>query len=289
VCPSQPYSLMKHALLSAYGSRWREMFLVVYSSFIDDSGTDPNQPVAIASAIIIPAVKLERLETEWATFLDKEEITDFHTSVCVFRNPKYQFANWDDTRVRRVLKRVQQVIFKYSVKGFSVVIHKVPHDKKVPALVRNVVGNNHYTYAVDGVISWVYKWASERGVPIEYVFDTVDRKTQKAQRTEIDRIMMNAEIACPGWFAGHYSFRKREDVPALQCADLFAWACYQRASEKIVSKPMSAIAGECWNRFYEAKSREWCNIWVAEPYAQQDLQKIKRNFSRQVRSSCKPT
>jgi len=260
----------------------------MYTSFIDDSGTDPKQPVAIASAILIPAKRLVALESEWATFVDKEGITDFHTSVCVSHNQKSQFANWDDIRVRRVLKRVQQVISKYSVKGFSVAIHKVPHDKKVPAQVRSAIGNNHYTYAVDGVLGWIYKWASERRVPMEYVFDTIDEKTQKVQRREIDRIMTNAEVACPGWFAGRYSFRKREDAPALQCADLFAWACYQRACEKIIEKPMSEIARECWNQFYEAKSRDWCRIWVAEPHTYQDLQKINVNFSRPVLRTSKP-
>ena len=280
---------MKHALLSAYGSRWEEVYLAVYTSFIDDSGTDPKQPIAIASALLIPAKKLSALESEWATFLDKEDITDFHTSVCVFHNPHTQFANWDDIRVRRVLKRVQQVIFKYSVKGLSVAIHKARHDKKVPMEAREVIGNNHYTYAVDGVISWIHNWASEREVPMEYVFDTIDEKTQRVQRREIDRIMMNAEEACPGWFAGRYSFRKREGVPALQCADLFAWTCYQKACAKITEKPLSPIAGECWDRFESAKSREWGRLWLAEPHTHQDLQKIRQNFSRQVRSTAKLT
>lgn len=289
VCPSQPYSQMKHALLSAYGGRWNEVYLAMYTSFIDDSGTDPKQPIAVASALLIPAKRLIALESEWATFIEKEGIAEFHTSVCVARNAKSQFANWDDIRVRRVLRRVQQMIFKYSATGFSVAIYKVMHDKKVPTEVRSVVGTNHYAYAVDGVISWIYRWASGHGVPMEYVFDNVDEKTQKVQRREIDRIMMNAEVACPRWFAGRYQFRRREDIPALQCADLFAWACYQKACEKITEKPMSAIAGECWNRFHEAKSKDWCKIWVAEPHTYQDLEKIKSNYSKPVISTAKTT
>src|ERR1700733_3532249 len=101
---------MKHALLSAYGSRWSEINLVMYTSYIDDSGTDPKQLIAIASALIIPAIKLIPLQREWNTFLEKEGITKdgYHTSECVAHNSKTDFADWDDDCVKRVLARVRQ-------------------------------------------------------------------------------------------------------------------------------------------------------------------------------------
>ncbi len=47
VCPSQPYSSTKHMLLSVYGSQWKKRILAMFSLYIDDSGSDPHQPIAI--------------------------------------------------------------------------------------------------------------------------------------------------------------------------------------------------------------------------------------------------
>jgi hypothetical protein len=42
----------------------------VFTVYIDDSGTAPDQQVAIASGLIIPAIKAEALDKEWTTFLE---------------------------------------------------------------------------------------------------------------------------------------------------------------------------------------------------------------------------
>lgn len=44
------YSRTKHLLLSARGARWKEVYVVGFTAFIDDSGTAPSQRVASATA-----------------------------------------------------------------------------------------------------------------------------------------------------------------------------------------------------------------------------------------------
>ncbi|MGA8503197.1 MAG: hypothetical protein WB683_16705, partial [Candidatus Sulfotelmatobacter sp.] len=53
----------------------------LFTNYVDDSGTDPNQRVAIASGWIVPAARIVALEREWDRLKEKEGFTDFHTSV----------------------------------------------------------------------------------------------------------------------------------------------------------------------------------------------------------------
>lgn len=79
----------------------------MFNVYIDDSGTAPDQRIAIASALIIPARRTKALEAEWENFRLKYGISQFHTSECVSRNRKSEFASWDEARVSEVLARVR--------------------------------------------------------------------------------------------------------------------------------------------------------------------------------------
>jgi hypothetical protein len=43
----------------------------MFTAYIDDSGTAPEQTVATATALIIPARNIIRFESEWKTFIEK--------------------------------------------------------------------------------------------------------------------------------------------------------------------------------------------------------------------------
>lgn len=79
-------------LVSTRGSRWKEVSLVMFTVYIDDSGTSPDQHVAIATALVMPAARITALDKEWETLTRKEGFSDFHMSICVARNEKSQFA-----------------------------------------------------------------------------------------------------------------------------------------------------------------------------------------------------
>lgn len=238
----------------------------MFTVYIDDSGTDPRHHVAIASGLIIPAKRIAHMEREWNTFLAKEKFDCFHTSECVARNHHSQFADWDDQRVSRVLTRIRQIIKKYSPQAYSVAINKAVYESVIPEEMRHYTGRDHYTWAVDAVGGFIYNWAHTHNVPMEYVFDTVG----PAQKKEIEKAMEHGELIRPGSFVGHFSFRKRCDVPALQCADLFAWTCYQVALNAIRQKPIPPLANECWQDFIGWNNTEWCGAVMAKKDALED-------------------
>jgi hypothetical protein len=219
----------------------------MFTVYIDDSGTAPEQKVAISAGLIFPEKQLAALEREWNKFLKKADIKEFHTSACVHKNHHSAFASWDDGKVGRVVSRVRQISLKYSVRGFSCAISKDDHNDLVPDDLRRLVGQSHYSWAVSCLCGHVHDWARDQSVPLEYVFDTCD----KAVKQEIEAAMDYSEFLYPGCFRGRYFFPERKLVPALQCADLYAWTNYQFFLSRLFSRNILPIAKESWVDYIE--------------------------------------
>ena len=260
---SQPYSAMQHSLLSAFGSRWADRDLVMFTVYLDDSGcSDPKHPVAIAAALIIPAKQIISLESEWASFKEKHRFSDFHSSECVARNRKSDFANWSDEEVAAAFSRARQILTRKASKAVSYTIHKSDFDAAAPSEWRQVGGHNHYTWALRNLINALVSWHGKRRIstPFEFVFD----QTGKQEKVEIDMLMSQFESVFPGKFEGHYSFRNRPEVPGLQAADILAWTCFAMSRLKFRDVPMSAIAEESFKHFSGYRGGEWLDALTHE-------------------------
>ncbi len=282
--PSQ-MSPTKHLLLTARGSRWREALLAMFTVYIDDSGTDPNQVVAIASGLILPASRLEEFEIRWNQFLKDNWITEFHSSECVATQSGTDFQNWSSQRVKYVCFQVREITKEFCVKAFSFSINKSDYDEFVTGELRDVGGQFHYTWAVRHLISNLDAWAAINSVstPFEYVFDWMGEKRRNGARREIETVMAQAESLRPGFYEGHYSFRKRKEHPGLQCADLLAWSCYQFSRSPILGVATNLHAWQTfwdYDNFKEKKwmvavtqkkedIRDWANLEIADTRSQE--------------------
>ena len=236
--------------------------MVGFTAYIDDSGTDPNQRVASATALVIPAARITALDNEWATLREKFGFSDFHMSECVARNPKSDFAGLNDIRQEHLIRRVREIAKKYAPIAFSFAVNKADYDTLVPDELRYYVGQ-HYTWAIRSTIAALDRWAEITGMalPFKYIYDWIDPKSQKEERDEIETVMAQAEdlvASTPkeGRYL-NYSFRKRQDIPALQCVDALAWTCYQRSLNQDYNVPVKPIAIESWNDYFRHQNREW--------------------------------
>lgn len=225
----------------------------MFSIYIDDSGSSPEDKFAIAAGVVFPAKRIEAFEREWNSFLEKEGMPDLHASACVARNPHSVFATWDDAKVERVLARAQQIVFKYSVKAFSIGIHKQDYDDLIPDDMRIGVSDSHYVWALSSVLGLSYDWVSERSAPMEYVFPNCS----KQEKRDIEEAIDYSESIYADHFSGHYSFRSAKEVPGLQTADLFAWTCYQAGRWTRFGTPMKAPSEALWNHFALRNAGEW--------------------------------
>jgi hypothetical protein len=244
--------------------RWKEVLLAAFNVYIDDSGTDPKQKVAIASCIVIPAVKISALDREWKALKDKEQFSEFHTSECIANNPKSDFTDWDENKKSRVISRIRQIIKKYAVKVVSFAVNKLDYEQLAPPEVKEFTGEHHYSWAAENVLNWLDHWGdkTKASLPFEYVYDYMDEGTRK---NEIDGLMIRMEnFYAENGEAGRYSnygFRRRQDIPALQCADLLAWTCYQIALNYFNKTPLNQFAVDSFvdlkNHSNKNYNRQW--------------------------------
>jgi hypothetical protein len=238
----------------------------MFTAYIDDSGTDPNQHVAMATALIIPAKQLIPMESEWKSLAKKERFSSLHTSEMVAKNHKSEFANWDDQKQSRVFHRAREISKKHSPSSGAVsfAVNKADYDEVVPEVYREGAGN-HYTWAVRHVLMFLDNWrlgSPSTDYPLEYVFDWMGGPTD-ARRIEVQDVMgqMEAMAHLRGRSDEYtnYGFRHRQDVPGLQCVDAISWICYRQALLQYRGTPLHPLAGEGWTH---SKANTGTNAWL---------------------------
>lgn len=273
----------------------------MFTVFIDDSGTDPNQKVAIASALVIPSDSLIALEEDWNRLKARREFKCFHASTCVAGNTKEGFGGWGKCRIKRLVAGVRHLTKKYGVKIISYAVNKSDYDEVMPSEMKAVGGQYHYTWAIRYVIDQLDNWALDVGYkePFLYLFDWMDPQADREERDEVDAVMAQKESDSPGRYQGHYDFKKRCDFPGLQCADLAAWSCYQMALFAFRNKPMNPIASKTFWNFHKFKrSKEWLfavtqnryqlEKWAKEQMSDPELNRIRREWLERHRLRKKP-
>ena len=230
----------------------------MFFAFIDDGGTAPDQKVASATALVVPAARVRKLESEWNSFKEKYGIESFHTSECVSKNSHSKFADWDDLKVSSAITRVRQISKKYGVRAFSFATSKDDYDAHIPSDLRPRCGEYHYTWAIKNLVVYIDEWAAAFGKnhEVNYFFDWMDPRSPN--KKEVDLALLEAERVRPGRFVGHYSFGKRKDVAGLQCVDTIAWICYRFALHKIVGARLSALQKKGWDDLNNYREQdEW--------------------------------
>lgn len=225
----------------------------MFTVYIDDSGSDPSQHVANATALVIPGKRILALQSEWDALQKKEGFSDFHTSEFIARNPHSEFANWPDEKQKRVFLRVREIVKKFGAKVFSFTVNKSDYDAVVPDDLRRYAGKHHYTWAIRHIVAMLAAWRISHHVaePLEYVFDWMKKGDER--REEIDTVMAQAEyVASQKGLAEeytNYSFRKRQEIPGLQCVDSVAWTCYQFGLLTFRKKPLPVLGEIAWDDF----------------------------------------
>src|ERR1700730_14031319 len=243
-----------HMLVSRKGLRWTEGYIVPFTIYFDDSGTDPNQPVANATGMIIPAQRIIQMEREWDALKKKEGFSDLHTSEFVARNRKSAFADWDDIKHQRVFRRVRQITKKYGAQIFSFSVKKDDYEQCVPLELRHYSGKHHYSWAIRHVSMFAQIWRTAKHVvePFEWLFDWMEK--HDPVRKEIEKIFEQMEYINHRQGGAKYEytnldFRPRATLAGLQCADLLAWTNYTCALRQWLKKPTHPFAQIAWDDF----------------------------------------
>jgi hypothetical protein len=262
--------------MSAYGRRWKELTLVVFSVYVDDSGTDPQQKVAVAAALIVPAIKIQRIEALWETFREKYGFKYLHASELASSHRKGQYGHWSDHKAGLVLSRARQITKANVAAACAFSIKKESFDRVTPRQWKIQGGQNHYTWAFRTLLDHLIRWREARGIvkPFEWVFDNANGR----DRDEIEMLMAQFEVDHPGHFEGRYSFRCRANVPCLQAADLLAWSTYSISREIFVRASADPFAVRSMQDFRNYQNGDWLTcLTYAEEQLRQTIDDDLRN------------
>jgi hypothetical protein len=232
----------------------------MFTVYIDDSGTDPNQKLAVASAMIFPNARIQAMEREWSNFKAKENFSCFHMSEFVASNPKSEFAGWDEQKKQRVFDRVKQIVMKYTVQGYSFAVNKKDYDDIVVGDWRACFGGHHYTWGLRHALARIYDWRVGKPIPpLQCVFDWMG-KPSDPRRKEIEEVLEMAELMsledgrAPGEFT-NYSFGHLRDIAGLQCVDMVGWISYQVGLRNfgLTTKPVYPFVQQAESIFQSGK------------------------------------
>jgi hypothetical protein len=254
---------IQHMIEAVYLNRAEEVYVASFAIYFDDSGTSPSQDVAVAAGWIAPMPIWMLFEREWdeARNVEGDKFICMHMADFVSGlGEDNEFRDWELDKKQRVAARLRELIKQRALKGFALGVVKRDYDQIVPAALKAEGFENHYTYAIRRVLGMIDEWRQKnmKDQPIEYVFDWQDRNDPR--RKEIERVFSWAEgqdeaFRRYGITKGGLSFRKRQDLPPLQAADMFAWTVYRAVLNEVDQKPVHPIAHATFKDFYLHRNR----------------------------------
>jgi Protein of unknown function (DUF3800) len=221
--------------------------LAFFTVYLDDSGTAPDQPIASASALIIPEKRISELESNWNRFVKVQGISDFHASACAaLKSKEKQYWDLDEEQKKHIFTRARQFCKGYGVQTFGFSVYKESRASVFSEDFRYYSGD-HYIWALRHILRNIEQWRKTRAIkePMHYIFDW--QEIGSDCREEIVDVM--AQMAEQYNEDIHFNFGRRKDIPGLQCVDLISWLSLQLGLNNFHNKPMEGLASECIKDF----------------------------------------
>jgi hypothetical protein len=202
------------------------------TAYFDDSGTSPNEDVAVVAGYIGSKAQWDRFKVAWQLVLDEFGVNVMHRAD--LENFEGEFKGWSPTRRTWFVKKSQKIIKKpahtYVPIGSAVI--KADFDEIIPKRLKEHVGG-HYGWCVTEALVLANHWAqkAKHKEPIEWVFEAGTKGSVKVNE------MFNRLYAIPdardrlrihGW-----SFRGKCILP-LQAADVAAYEVYKFVLNQVV-------------------------------------------------------
>ena len=164
----------------------------MYEVYFDDSGTDPQSPLAIAAGYISTKQGWKAFSDEWDEIRWSEDVDVFHMAdFAAFHNKaKKPFCDWDFEKRERVYARLAKVINANKRIGIAIAIPQDVFKNVVPGLpewMRWRIGTCPYTTAVRSLMGAIRQWRERYGItlPMRYVFDRMSDVKAKMEITAV--------------------------------------------------------------------------------------------------------
>ena len=232
--------------------------MAMFTAYLDDSGTAPDQPIALCVAMLVPNSQIRSLESQWETFRRKEGFDDFHASECAYSTKHKFFGSWPHSKRERTFKRVREFCKKFGVQALGFAVNKKTFDEVMPNEMKQAIGDDHYSWAVRNTATRVEEWRKTRGIKesVQYIFDW--QELRSPERLRVDAVM-NQLSETIGERVYH-DFKSRKDIPGLQCVDFLAWISSNLALDNFNQKPMHLFADDALKDLERFNHATWYKV-----------------------------
>ena len=198
-----------------------EGLVLVIRVYIDESGTDKQNPVVSTAGYIFSAAKATKFTRKWNKVLAKAGLDYFHTVDCLQGVGPYKRMTRDerDKLARSLIKLIREC----AMRGVAVCLSEEEYNEKAPPGFRQQYGS-YYTASVHMCMTGIAKWADEYGYNgrIAYIVEKGHPDWKEARRllgaaaadpTNAERLRYDSLAFVP----------KGEMARPCEAADYFAW------------------------------------------------------------------
>jgi hypothetical protein len=242
-------------------------FVTVY---FDDSGTHPESSIAVGAGFVSTVEQWREFNRNWEEAKKHDGFKVFH--MADFASGHGEFANWDDTKKRRVLDCLCSIIRTRIKGGWNTAVTKKDYDQVIVEPFRQWAGRFHYTFCVRQCAGNIANWRQAQNPPasMRYVFDRTSRGKGEIMSV-MDRAIKSSEFESKSTgikpLSG-YSFDNKAEILPLQAADIYAWTALQQMHKRLSGRRLSWLAELSfdllsgwglthWGYFQEDNLRGW--------------------------------
>jgi hypothetical protein len=200
------------------------------TAYFDDSGTSPNESIAVVAGYIATTDMWEVFDRRWSSLLSKYEVTQLHRAdVESFQG---EFGTWNPARRTEFVKKAHAIIRRCTYAGVGLALVKKDFEEVVPQsdpLQRYGI----FGWCAHGCLAGVYTWCKKYNwnEPIHYVFEAGTKGQEQFNRT-LSTLYKNDKSREQNRIGG-WSFQTKATMP-LQAADVLAYEYYKFIHNEIV-------------------------------------------------------
>jgi hypothetical protein len=212
-----------------------------FTVHFDDSGTHSESSIAVGASLVASVDQWRHFNRNWEEAEKQEGFGVFH--MADFAAGEKHFKGWDDTKKKRVLERLCNIITTRISVGWSTSVTKKDYDDIiVDPFFRSWVGEFHYSFCVRQCAGTIGIWRRQQKKPssLEYVFDQMSRGKGEIMRTmdwALDKSRVESRSTGFQPLTG-YAFESKAKIWPLQAADIFAWASLQQMHKMISNRQL---------------------------------------------------
>ncbi len=209
----------------------RNRWFMVLQGFIDDSGSEPSEPMFILAGFVSHVERWERFSDKWRERLDKRP------SIAYFKmqeanSLKGQFLGWDERDRDLKAGQLIQIIRDYVAIRVSCSVKWNDYRGTLKGRVRPRTNDHPYFFLFYRIIANVIRFQMENNVPepVDFVFDQQGKIGRRAL-SWYDWTLNNRSPRLRRYFGDPPIFRDDKKVLALQAADTLAWQIRRHSAD----------------------------------------------------------